>query len=356
MTLPTQLLVRVASRLHNIWHSRAHIVARDGCHWLRRLQDRLEALQVGMDRLTKARGHRLELVLPSLQQEILDQCEGLRLAMIVARDSMTCSAPAVPAIAAFMEEIQQIEEDFIQFSIDWKKKIVIATTEPITLRDVYLGPFAIHFCWERLLHQADVACFDVVALEPHPPVANGRVTHPHVKDRSLCAGDAAVPIRKALDQGHLADAFCLISGVLHHYNPDSPHVHLDDWEGTECHDCGRNIGDDDRWCCESCDRDFCDDCIGSCAICDTNRCHGCLARCDGCEEPCCAHCLQSCAGSGGEYCRRCRAVCTQCGATVAKDDRDEAGLCRSCQPSSEQPDRPEKPHATDVEPVLPSSL
>jgi hypothetical protein len=166
-----------------------------------------------MDRLEKARGHQLELVLPSLQQEILDQCEGLRLAMIVARDSMTCSAPAVAAIGAFMEEVQQIEEDFDQVSIDWKKKIVIATTEPITLRDVYLGPFAIHFCWERLLHQADVACFDVVALEPRPPVANGHVTHPHVKDRSLCAGDASVPIRKALDQGRLADAFCLISGV-----------------------------------------------------------------------------------------------------------------------------------------------
>lgn len=354
MTRPNRLLIRAAGRLSNIWRSRALIVARDEPYRLRHVRHHLEALKYALDRLDKARGLGLEHILPQLRLEILGHLDRLRLAGTEAKDSMLRPGVQSPGPGAFLEELSQVEDDFDDFSIDWKNKAVSATTEPITLQDIYLGPFAIQFHWERLLHQPGSDCFDIVALDPHPAAANDRVTHPHVKDRSLCAGDASVPIRKALEQGRLADAFYLVRSVLEHYNPGSPHIALDDWEGTPCHDCGRNVSDDERWCCEGCGCDFCDDCMGNCACCDATRCHGCLMRCDACEEPCCARCLESCSGAGKECCRHCRVSCVWCGATVARDDGDGAGLCPSCQPTP-IPQPPEKTHDPDSEPARPAS-
>jgi hypothetical protein len=356
MTRPNRLLVRAAGQLSNIWRSRAQIVARDEPYRLRHVRHHLEALQHALDRLDKASGLGLQLILPELRLEILGQLERLRLAGSEAKDATLRPGVQTPGPGAFLDELRQIADDFADFWIDWRKKAIRAATEPITFRDIDLGPFAIQFHWERLLHQPDVSCFDIVALDPHPAAANSRVTHPHVKDRLLCAGDASVPIRKALEQGRLADAFCLVRSVLEHYNPDSPHVPLDDWEGTVCHDCGRNVGDNDRWCCEGCGSDFCDDCIGNCACCDTTRCHGCLMRCDACNEPCCARCLVFCAGSGAECCRHCRVSCGRCGATTAIDDANEAGLCRTCRPNPiPEPISPENMHDPNSEPARPAS-
>ncbi|MBL8792409.1 MAG: hypothetical protein JNM56_00745 [Planctomycetia bacterium] len=356
MTTPTRLLVRTAGRLSNIWRSRAQLVARDEPYRLRHVRHHGEALQHALDRLDKAHGLGLQLILPELRLEILGHLERFRLAGAEAKDTMVRPGVQLPGPGVLLQEMRQIKDDFDDFSIDGKKKLVRAATEPVTLQDIDLGPFAIQFHWERLLHLPDVSCFDIVALDPHPAAANDRVTHPHVKDRSLCAGDATVPIRKALEQGRLADAFCLVRSVLEHYNPASPHISLDDWEGTACHDCGRNVGDDDRSCCDGCGCDFCDDCMGNCACCDRTRCHGCLLRCEACNEPCCARCLESCAGSGQECCRHCTTSCRQCGVTVARDDCNAAGLCGSCQPPSHpEPHLPEKTHDPDSEPARPAT-
>ena len=351
MRLPPRLLVRVAHRLQHVWRLRAQAVGRDELHWLPRVQDRSQALQQAMDRLEKARGCGLELVLPELRQETLDQLEGLRLAMMVAHDAMSRPPAGVPSLANFMAELKDLEAEFDEFHIDWKMKVISATSAPITLQDVYLGPFAIEFHWQRLPHQADDSCFDIKALEPHPAAANSRVTHPHVKDRSLCAGDAAVPIRKALAQGRLADVFFLIRSVLDHYNPDSPHVPLDDWGGMECHDCGRTVRDDDRWSCEGCGCEFCEECIGGCSSCDAYRCHGCLTVCDLCGDRCCARCLEDCAGR--DCCRRCLASCAFCGASVARDQLDVRRRCSFCQSRDSQ--SPETNHDPDPESARPTS-
>lgn len=356
MMLPTRWLLRAAGRLSNIWRSRTQIVARDEPYRLRHVGQHLEALQGALDRLDKARGLGLEMILPTLRLEILGHLDHLRLAGAEAKDSMLRPGVQAPGPGAFLEELRQVDDDFDDFAIDWTKKVIRAVTEPITLQDIDLGPFAIQFHWERLLHQPSSDCFDIVALDPHPAAANERVTHPHVKDRSLCAGDATAPIRKALEQGRLADAFVLVRSVLEHYNPASPHIALDEWEGAECHDCGRHVGDDDRWGCEGCGGDFCDHCTGNCSSCDTTRCHGCLLRCDACNEPCCARCLETGAGSGSECSRLCRVACSRCGAIVARDDCNDAGWCRSCQPIPTPETLPsEETHDPDPEPARPAS-
>lgn len=357
--LPTRLLVRVAGRLDSVWRSRAQQATRDDFRWLERLRDRLESLQDALNRLEKARVHGLQLVLPSIRQEVLDHLEGLQPASRVARDAVDSSEAAGPGLAMFMAELRQVEDESNEFRVDCKQKAIIVATAPITLREVYLGPFAIQFHWERVLYRADDSCFDIVALDPHPAAANELVTHPHVKDRSLCAGDASVPIRKALEQGRLADAFCLVRSVLNHYNPSSPHVPLDDWadtDSTACYDCGRNVGEDDRCYCEGCGCDFCQECIGSCAGCDEYRCYACMKRCAACEEYCCARCLTACTDSCAVCCRHCRDSCARCGSTVARDDLDEACLCPSCQSKPPQPEPiPETKHDPDPEPVRPAS-
>ena len=144
-----------------------------------------------------------------------------------------------------------------------REQVLVARTGPITLEDVSLGPFAIELHLDRLAGRRtpDAACFDCVALESKPAATDDAVTHPHVKGKTLCAGDATVPLTAALRAGRLADAFLLIRGVLQTYNPASAYVSLRDWGGSSCGECGRSVGPDDTFYCEQCHRDVCDDCF-----------------------------------------------------------------------------------------------
>ena len=244
-------------------------------------------------------------------------------------------------------------DEFEEVQIDWDERFVGATTEPITLERVYLGAFAIRLHWERLARRLDAQCFDVVALDPNPAATDDRVTHPHVKDKTLCAGDATMPLKKALEQGRLADAFCLVRGVLTHYHADSPHVPLDAWDGTSCRDCGRTVCDDDCCSCGGCDDDFCYDCTRSCAACDATRCLDCLGRCAVCEADHCAQCLQKCASSDKDCCSGCLRACATCGAEVARTELDaETERCPSCRAPIQAPEEDSDAAA----PNLPSSL
>jgi hypothetical protein len=52
-----------------------------------------------------------------------------------------------------------------------------------------------------------------------------------------CAGDAETPLKAAIANGSLCDAFLLIQSVLQIYNPNWAYVKLDQWHGTPCTDC-----------------------------------------------------------------------------------------------------------------------
>ncbi|CAN5301697.1 hypothetical protein BH11PLA2_BH11PLA2_31640 [soil metagenome] len=110
-------------------------------------------------------------------------------------------------------------------------------TEPLTLKDVDLEPFAIELHWTRLAHQKGSSCFDIVALEPNPASGRDEVTHPHLNDGELCAGDSAIPIQCALVESRISDAFVMIRSVLTTYNPRSAYVQLDEWENDLCDSC-----------------------------------------------------------------------------------------------------------------------
>jgi hypothetical protein len=184
----------------------------------------------------------------------------------------------------------------------------------------------------------DTYCFDVVALDPNPAATNNLVTHPHVKDDTLCAGNAVKPLHLALDQGRLADAFCLIRSVLTQYNPHNAHVSLDDWGNPLCGDCGCTISEDDRSSCEICGGDYCSDCSGSCSACQRGCCIGCLTDCSGCEQSCCRYCLNNAAHSKERFCPACLQNCPRCRSKVAtKELAPHTNLCPTCCPPEQVP-------------------
>jgi hypothetical protein len=224
-----------------------------------------------------------------------------------------------PSLRLLLEELRQLEVEFEQVDYRLREQRIVAETEPIVLKDLELGPFAIELRLACLAGTSSPGpdCFRCVALDPNPPSRNGSVTHPHVQDAHLCAGDATLPIATALKQGRICDAFCLVRAVLRQYNPQSPYVALEEWEGVRCEDCDRSVDRDDLSCCEHCGHDVCGDCRGLCDLCDRS---------------CCESCLEQDAVSRRSCCPDCRHACAACGRTVDADHFvAEAELCPQCE-------------------------
>ena len=223
----------------------------------------------------------------------------------IAQAIETLGMVTVPSARCLLEDLQQLKEELDGMTYNPAKGILAVTTEPITLDGVYLGPFEIQLHVNRLARDEPHSVCDVVALDPHPAASNDSVTHPHVNDQGLCAGDATTPIGAALSSGRICDVFLLVRSVLTTYNSGSPYVSLNDWHGTSCHDCGYIAGGDDtRWC-TSCEHDYCDDCSSYCHVCDEGTCNECLGNCSACEEPTCPSCLTRCPDCEASICKSC---------------------------------------------------
>jgi hypothetical protein len=375
LMFPTKPLVRVARRLQDVWHRAVTLAERDLDQLLTAFDNRQQlALQQARRRLDLARTAKLLLIQPDLCRQVLACTQELYKAADLLQTRLERPMPFVPPIRFLLDELRQIEADFGGLTVDWKGKAVCAVTEPITLEGVYLGPFALRFCWERLTQAADHFCFDIVAMDPHPADSNSNVTHPHVSRHQICAGDAAMPVKAALGQGRLADAFHLLRSVLLTYNAHSPHVHLAEWGGTRCHDCGRAVSVDDLSTCEGCNDDLCADCTSVCSACGNSRCSHCLTACMVCEEEFCGRCLLRTAISRRRCCAVCRRYCPGCTVLFAADEaadgnahcptcRTRAAVAETTQPvgvnaaagTQPHPSVVEIPHAPTLDPAFPAS-
>ena len=109
---------------------------------------------------------------------------------------MDVPRPAAPSAMSLVQELQQLDQEFGDLQIDLKKHLLLVRTEDIELEDVFLGSFAIQLDWNRIASHPSSDSFDCVALDPHPASKNESVTHPHVQDGKLCAGDAAAVQRQ----------------------------------------------------------------------------------------------------------------------------------------------------------------
>jgi hypothetical protein len=336
MHSPRQLQ-RAACHIHAAFQ--AEIAPQDFAATLRPLKLTVGAMRRAYRTLAKAENHGLSLILPRLRSDVLIRLQAIVMIAGQAHSTLDRSAEEPPSASMLLAELLQLDSEFDGLRIDWKEFMLAVTTEPITLEHVELGRFEIQLHWERLAHLEGNDCFEIVALDPNPAQKNDSVTHPHVQSGSLCAGEAKRPLRAALAQGRLTDAFCLIRSVLRTYNAESPHVRLEDWAGEDCYDCGYSIGEDGSYYCPVCGHDYCEECSTCCAVCDQSNCRDCLGPCAVCEESCCKGCLRNSARSERACCRSCLEPCAICGANVAKDELTEEGRhCSVCRPLPPTPE------------------
>ena len=284
------------------------------------LQDLIECQHIVEQKhrlMLRARERGLVMAARSLQAELPRHLYRLqeRLSQMMRQLDWPAEVPPSPDLV--LAELRQLDEEFEELDLRPRERVLAVTTDAITLRDVYLGPFRIELRIAELRRRHDSSCLVCIAEEPNSASSDDSVTHPHVKDKQLCAGEASVPIAQALRQGRISDAFRLVDAVLHTYNPHSPYVALESWEGVSCDDCGCSASSEDLCCCEGCNRDFCDQCISRCDVCEQSHCSSCLERDEASDRLCC------------ESCRR---TCSACHRTVDVDSfNKDTKLCPECQ-------------------------
>jgi hypothetical protein len=302
-----------------------------------RLDDHVQELRNNVRRAHRADRHGLELAATWLRAACLAELHSLSSLASGLKKALT-AAPVVPRLRDLLAELVHLQDEFDEVRVDWDSSSLIAVTESIQLEDVYLGRFAIELHWDRLSDASSGRCFDVVALDPNPPAANDSVTHPHVRDNSLCAGDASYPLDQAVTQGRLADAFLLINSVLTHYNPRSPYVKLSDWDGATCGDCGGSGSEEEACTCAECGCARCEECISFCSFCSDSTCADCLRACAVCGEDGCCECVTRIGDEDTTLCSSCVRECPVCGEKLGRDQIDQAtGLCPDCVPADPDP-------------------
>jgi hypothetical protein len=236
------------------------------------------------------------------------------------------AAPTVRPLAPLRdiyEDLVALADEFREVQISLKERQISVVTDPVELDGVFLGRFRILLDYERL-HEAS-ACYEIIALEPHPAASDESVVHPHARDGSLCEGEAFGPIRAALSNGRLWDFFMVVARTLASYNPDSAFVTLDRWHGRTCADCGyTSADDDDGSSCQACECDLCCDCGACCISCGATNCHECALACRACERSSCEGCLVTCRACDQGFCERCLTdgQCAKC----RKDADEEEAL------------------------------
>ena len=225
----------------------------------------------------------------------------------------------IASLGDILADLRALESEFENFAIDLRAGTVSVTTDPIILEGITLGPFQIVVAVERL---GEPSPYDLVALDPNPAAGSSEFVHPHVQDEILCEGEGKAAIRRASEQGRIHDLCVIVRQILRTYHAGSAYLPLSQWDGRECHDCGRRAGDDETTRCGRCDHDLCFDCSVRCPGCRDDVCAGCRTSCSTCAASPCDGCIRGCAECGLSFCAECL----------------DGRLCDDCQPSVENPD------------------
>ena len=297
----------------------------------------LEQLQMIQQRLGKCIHSNWDGAIAKLTAKLQRILHDLPYSINEAERKIEASQIKMPSLRQLYEALRQVQEEFGRLEYNAEEETLSVFTEPIELEGIFLGDFEIQLQIPQLAQMQDGKIFRVIALDAHPAATNDCVTHPHVSDEYLCAGDAGVPMQAAFANGRICDFFMLARSVLETYNPSSPYVALGEWDGIACYDCGYVVSGDDSYYCEACENSYCDECMSYCVSCDTSLCRGCLTSCQFCEEPCCQECLKSCS-----ECEE--PVCSSC----IDDD-----LCPTCKEKQEnQEDENETNESKETEPQV----
>jgi len=213
-----------------------------------------------------------------------------------------------------VEELEQLQQEFGSVDFDKAENAISVATEPITLEDIYLGPFKIQLKIDKLSDLYGSCPYYCIALDPHPAATSEEVTHPHVSNDRLCEGEGNSAIRAALEQGRLCDFFTIVRSILNTYSPDSPYVRLDEWDGQACYECGCVTDGENSYFCSYCENSYCEECCTYCRSCNETVCNSCSQLCAYCEESVCPNCIEECPKCKRLYCSSCLEgdLCPKC--------------------------------------------
>jgi len=342
--MPDRQRIRLACWLHQIWQQLTGRFTELEYEW-ELLRRRWERVQQTHRRCQLAHQHGWLLCLPGLQAELLDALAGLADMISSLRTAYQPVAPQELKLSHWYQELEQLHDEFATVTYLKEEGKLRVETPAITLADVELGSFAIDFKKEK--SGPSINDFAITALDANPASQNENVTHPHVKDGELCAGDAKAPIKIALESGRLADVFLLIQSTLQTYNPQSAYVKLSDWHGVPCSDCARSVDSEESYSCNRCGNSLCEQCFSSCSSCSSSFCPGCVQGCSACKVDCCEACLDLSEGNGEPLCRDCRTSCDRCDKMVGTDELDEESqLCKECS-EEDDAEQPKETQATE---------
>ena len=285
--------------------------------------EKLQAIREGIIKCMGFKWYRTAEKLVAKTQRIL---QDLPYALSELERTINTTQADLPSLRQIYEELKQIQDEFGRLEYNQEENALSVYTEPIELEGIFLGDFEIRLNIGSLSENRAGNALRVIALEAHPAASSDIVTHPHVSDDYLCAGDASVPMHKALLDGRICDYFILVKSVLETYNPSSPYVALDSWEGFPCYDCGYITDEENSFYCEACDQAFCDECFGYCRCCDTQLCRGCLSSCPVCEESACESCMQTCGECNKTACQSCieDELCPSCREEMENQNDEES--------------------------------
>ena len=286
----------------------------------------MKSLQALQRRLGLCAGHEFLLAGQRVREEVPHLVADLEYAFQAIHRAVQMQAPTVPTPRELMLELRQVKQEFGEYVYDSEAQTLSVETDPIELEGIDLGAFRIELHLDRLGSKRQQSALRIVALDANPPTNNESVTHPHVSDENLCAGDATTAIEAALASGRIADVFMLVRSVLTTYNPHSPYVALENWHGAPCAECGYVTSDeDDLYSCQGCDESVCSECVVHCKCCDTWICPGCAQTCPLCDERCCKPCLETCDECGRDLCHDCKVdgLCPDCQEKKEKQDEQE---------------------------------
>lgn len=325
--------LRLAGQLHVAWRSRAGSDLSAG-EW-GKLELKFQQVLRANHRFELACETRLSLIQPSLQSELLASLVELDQQVNFLREHIDRQVEqddpdSKLTLSHWFGELNQIEDEFDEVSVNIKNGTITVRTESIVFKGVVLGRFDTIFFWSRISSLSGSRCFDVIAVDPNPARGKDGVTHPHVRDQEVCAGDAGRPLVEAIREGRLCDAFLLMRSVLTTYNARSPYVPIDEWEGSSCSECGGSVDADERILCDACHAELCNDCVRSCSACEDYRCPTCLQLCDGCHNGCCPGCVTA-FENDKSYCADCISPCLNCHAPTPKEDLSaDDQFCLTC--------------------------
>jgi len=156
--LSTKLALRLALHWQDVWETHCRPAPAIDNDW-NRLATRFEIAQRVCRRLGIVRNGQFPVGVRMLGKDFAYHLGELAFTAGRLREDIRDQPPPPADLASWLADVRQLEDEFGGIEVRWRERVARIVTEPITLRGIELGPFAIDFHWDRLGASKGVNCF-----------------------------------------------------------------------------------------------------------------------------------------------------------------------------------------------------